>query len=720
MKKTLNLFTLSIPVFCLFSSNDLLSESARISMVAMQAPMMAATKNTVNNTKPEQVKQNTEVKQETLQKTTESKKTETNKKESSNENCREEYRKCMDDFCLLDESEGYRCACSENINKSKNIIKEIQDIQKEAEELYTTGVEKEKLGAKVKFFQFGQSDKAKKVNLLKWLSVYDGDSSDDGDVGEDVDIGDNLFSTANEYCESKLSNCKDKSEMEQTLYSRTVVQDCKTFQSYLNDQKKNALQNKQTAEKAVRKARLEMLDTTNKYNRGECFLAYRSCIADKGGCGSNFENCIDEGLLTRRANACENVLDQCMAVKNYVIQDFKDETSIILADAAKYADKNKRATCLAKVQMCLEDSCTISTNSACLSDVNVASGICPLIDECDSLVPGFKTVVNDKLGFLRVRFCQNDVDKCLQEKCGKTYSNPECLGKKPQEIVKLCPKNMFPSCKNENQFDIIVQSTLLQMDYQMVQGCLNHFNETLGKVCGMDMSCLPIDEKVLSLTEVPEEERGLIKLRQKVVENSKQAVAKFFEQFEKDKTISACQDSKQDPKKRLKGQVPLGDSVFNTAKLIAEVNMENRNLKQLEIKIAEISKKQDAEKAKELCLETYPVEPPIKDEDDNDPDKAKSYTRIKSVNFEPSLRNCHVCRTQRVCEIGGENRAQAALKAAGGGMAAGAAMGTQVSAGWGTAIGGAIGAVGGGIMGAMAGGKKSFCQEIESCEDINM
>ena len=53
-------------------------------------------------------------------------------------------------------------------------------------------------------------------------------------------------------------------------------------------------------------------------------------------------------------------------------------------------------------------------------------------------------------------------------------------------------------------------------------------------------------------------------------------------------------------------------------------------------------------------------------------------------------------------------------------MAAGAAMGTQVSAGWGTAIGGAIGAVGGGIMGAMAGGKKSFCQEIESCEDINM
>ena len=28
-------------------------------------------------------------------------------------------------------------------------------------------------------------------------------------------------------------------------------------------------------------------------------------------------------------------------------------------------------------------------------------------------------------------------------------------------------------------------------------------------------------------------------------------------------------------------------------------------------------------------------------------------------------------------------------------------------------------AVGTGIMGAMAGGEKEFCQEIESCEDVN-
>ena len=57
-----------------------------------------------------------------------------------NGNCREAYRACMDEFCLLDESEGYRCACSSNINQSKDLIQEIQKIQEEADKLYTEGV----------------------------------------------------------------------------------------------------------------------------------------------------------------------------------------------------------------------------------------------------------------------------------------------------------------------------------------------------------------------------------------------------------------------------------------------------------------------------------------------------------------------------------------------------------------------------------------------------
>ena len=483
--------------------------------------------------------------------------------EVSAEDCRESYRACMDEFCLLDESEGYRCACSSNINKSKALIQEIQKIQEEADLLFTEGVEREKLGAKAKLV-FGESDAAKKssrasgLSFAQWLN-----SEDDEALDSDADIGDGLYAMAAEYCAKELEACGDKAEMEEMLYARQITSDCKAFSLYLADQKSNAQANKRTAEASVRQARLEMLDTTNKYNRGECLLAYRACVADKGGCGANFENCLDADLLGRRANACENVLDQCMAVRKDVLSDWAAESESILANATQYADKYRRQTCLAQIQVCLEDGCSTTTNSACLTDVNVAAGVCPIIDECNEMIPGLKTVVNDKLGYLRTQFCQNDVDACLRDKCGENFTKPECVGKKPSEIVAMCPQSMFPSCKTETQFDVIVSAAVLQMDYQMMQGCINYFSEQLGRTCGTDMACLPADDTVQGLTEIPKEESEMVALRVKVRDNSKAAVAAFFEQFEQDKTVAACSDAEKPA-----GRQKLGASVFNTAKLI--------------------------------------------------------------------------------------------------------------------------------------------------------
>ena len=635
----------------------------------------------------------------------------TKKTQEASANCRDAYRACMDEFCLLDESEGYRCACSSNIEASKSLIQEIQKIQEEADKLYTEGVERENLGAKARLV-FGESEAAKKSSRASGLSFSDwlksgSDDEEDG-LGTDYDIGDNLYAMAAEYCESELEACGAKAEMEEMLYSRQVVADCKSFNWYLTDQKSNAMANKRTAEAAVRQARLAMLDTTNKYNRGECLLAYRACIADKGGCGTNFENCLDADLLGRRANACEGVLDQCMAVRKDVLKDWEAESESILADAAKYADKYRRQTCLAQIQVCLEDGCSTSTNSACLTDVNVAAGVCPIIDECNEIIPGIKTVVNDKLGYLRTQFCQNDIDACLRDRCGENFTAPECVGKTPMEIIELCPQDMFPSCKNETQYDVIVSAAVLQMDYQMMQGCVNYFSEQLGRTCGTDMACLASDSTVAALTEIPEEEQDMIDLRKTVIANSKAAVDDFFKQFEKDKTVAACQDAEKPA-----GRSNLGTSIFNTAKLIAEIGAENRAMRELETKIAELSRQQDLEEAEQNCLKTYKVEKPGESE--------KNYSYISSVSFEPSLRNCRVCRMQQVCETGGESKATSALKAASGGLSAGAAAGTMVSPGWGTAIGGVVGAVGMGIMGAASGGEKEFCQQIgPTCDDVNM
>lgn len=629
--------------------------------------------------------------------------------EQPTESCRDAYRACMDEFCLLDESEGNRCACSSNINQSKSLIQEIQEIQEEADLLYTEGVEREQLGAQAKLV-FGESEAAQKSSRISGISFTEWINSgteDEASLGADSDIGDPLYAMAAEYCASELEACGDKAEMEEVLYARMIVQDCKNFESYLKDQKTIAQSNKRTAEAAVRQARLQMLDTTNKYNRGECLLAYRSCIADKGGCGVNFENCLDADLLQRRANACENVLDQCMAVREYVLQDWQDESVSILAEAAKYADRNARGTCLARIQLCLEDSCSTETNSACLTDVNVAAGICPVITECEEMIPGIKATVNDKLGYLRTQFCQNDIDSCLRDRCGENFTAPECVGKSALEIAALCPQDMFPSCKNETQFDIIVQAAMLQMDYQMLQGCLNYFGEQLGAVCGTDMSCLPTDTLTASLVEIPEDQAGLAELRETVRANTENAVNEFFEQFEQDKTVAACQDSQKPSDRR-----SLGDSVFNSAKMIAQINAENRAMRELETKIAELSREQDLEEAEQNCYNTYQVETPDK--------SSKNYSYIRSVSFEPALRNCHVCRMQQVCETGGQTKGTAGLQGAAGGLAAGASAGTMVSPGWGTAIGAVVGGVGGFFAGRSAGGQEEFCQEIETCEDINM
>lgn len=624
--------------------------------------------------------------------------------------CRDAYRECMDSFCLLDEGQGERCACSDNIERAKSKIQAVLDIQAEADKLYTEGVEREQLGAKARLvFVDNTSTKVSSTNFMSWL--YEDEENED--VGEDVVMGDALYQMAVKYCAAELEACGDKAEMESMLYSRMITQDCKNYDAYLADQKANAESNKRIAESAVRKARLEMLDTTNKYNRGECLLAYRSCVADKGGCGANFENCLDADLLKRRSNACENVLDQCMAVRSYVEQDWATESKNILEEAAKYADKNERATCLAKVQLCLEEGCSTSTNAECLTNVNVAAGICPIITECDAKIPGFQSVVNDKLGYLQTKFCENDIDKCLQDKCGVDFTKAECVGKKPYEIAALCPQSMFPSCKTATQYDVIVQSAILQMDYQMMQGCVNYFGEQLGKVCGTDMACLPIDSTVEALSELPDTDEGLANLYATVVANSDAAVEDFFKQFEQDKTVAACADSQSvDASKKVKGRNTLGVSVFNTAKLLAKMSAEKRNLRELDSKIAELARKKDLKEAEQICLKTYKTEKP---------DESKTnYSYIKSVSFEPSLRNCHVCRMQQVCEEGGESKASSALKAAAGGLSAGASAGTMINAGWGTAIGGIVGAVGAGALGAVSGGKKEFCQEIESCEDINM
>lgn len=672
-----------------------------------------------------------------------------------NKNCREAYSACMDDFCLFDESDGYRCACSDKINASKSLIQEIQDLQAKADKIYTEEVERAKLGAKADaIFKEIEINKQPKPRTLRDILLGNGsddiaEEDDEADLTTDEQFGDALYDSAHELCKVELSGCStNEIEKAKALYSRQITADCKAFASYLDDQKINAEANVRTAEAAVRQARLSVFDMTNKYNRGECLLAYRACIADKGGCGVNFENCLDADLLNRRASACENILDQCMHVRKDVEQDWGAESTYILKEAEKYAEKYFLQTCLAKTQLCLEDACSISTNSACLENIEVAKGLCPIINECEqgmeltenkktTAIAGFSGVIASKLKYLRIRFCQNDIEACFKEKCGENFAGPECLGKSLETIKGMCPKIMFPVCNaigdSEASFDTIISSVVLQLDYQMLQGCINYFDEQLGRACGTDMSCLPSSALVAGIQDIEdgvvtyfsESDTGSVSIngkildnkqieradiagfRSKVQEEAEDAVNKFMEKLKGDHYVAACSSAVKPD-----GEDNLEVSVYKTAMLIAKTSAVNRALREFESKITELAREKDVEAARQLCLDTYKVEKPEKGK--------KNYSYIRSVSFEPDLRNCHVCRMQQVCETGGQSEWAGAAQGVAGGLSSGAAMGTMVNAGWGTVIGGAVGALGGGALGYFASGEEEYCQEIESCEDINM
>ena len=159
--------------------------------------------------------------------------------ESTSADCRDAYRECMDEFCLMDESEGDRCSCSDNIKKSKSLIQEIQKIQEEADKLFTEGVEKKKLGAKARFI-FGESERAKKSSSLSGVDFLAWIGGGQASLDADDDIGDALYGMAADSCESVLKKCGAKAEMEETLYRRQIVNDCKSFAKYLEEQKIDA------------------------------------------------------------------------------------------------------------------------------------------------------------------------------------------------------------------------------------------------------------------------------------------------------------------------------------------------------------------------------------------------------------------------------------------------------------------------------------------------
>ena len=293
--------------------------------------------------------------------------------------CYDAYFGCMDQFCITDNASGGACNCSDTINEYNEQLNEIQGILDEANRLRTEEVERVKAGANADIVFTGErrydedgnilaegelseaEQKAKKREDLLALfntNLYEDDSvfENQSTVANMADmIGTELYNAANNLCVNQVpDSCAGDIAFLQQLYSRQITSDCLGYKNSLTQQLANAKNELAAAESEVRTALQESFESANKYDLGQCMVEFKKCMQTDDACGENWENCVATiamenmqnnaatstagttvetvdtyditastmNILNTKRPICENVLDQCVAVRDLVWPNF--------------------------------------------------------------------------------------------------------------------------------------------------------------------------------------------------------------------------------------------------------------------------------------------------------------------------------------------------------------------------------------------------------------
>ncbi len=424
--------------------------------------------------------------------------------------CYDAYYGCMDQFCIIDNSNGGSCACSDLNANLESQLAEIRDTLAEAERIRTVEVERIQAGAQAdiifngtrKYDENGNvvySDKeVKEQKRASLLSLWDNASFDfDDDVfGDSMDnIGDKtggaLFRAAEELCHEQMpASCdKDLAFLHQ-LYARQITSDCKAFENIIAQSKAKATAELADANADVRAALKESFAEANKYDLGQCMVEFRKCMQTEDACGDGWINCVSTiasenmqnnqaastaktkvqtidvyditastmEMLSAKRTICENVLDKCVAVRDMVWPAFLREAAPTIKLAESNAESKFRQSCLTNISNCIQTACRddiagrgVATMDACLSRPDMARSFCKVeIDPCERMEPLIWGYVTDKLAAMRVDACTAEVKDCFTDetRCGTDFVN--CIGMDYDYIHDICPLDKLVVCKANN------------------------------------------------------------------------------------------------------------------------------------------------------------------------------------------------------------------------------------------------------------------------------
>ena len=473
--------------------------------------------------------------------------------------CYDAYYGCMDQFCISENESGGSCACSDSSIEYEKQFAEIQEILVEAERISTVEVEKVKAGAQADIIFTGSRQYDENGNLIDvddlakadtkeqkradlmalWESSY-GDEDEDvfGNSVDDISdlVGDALYRAAEEIClEQVPADCADDMTLLRNMYSRQIVSDCKGFENSLTTKKAEADLALANANADVRAALKESFDEANKYDLGQCMVQFKKCMQTEDACGENWENCVSviayENMQNNKADStagtkvatvekyditastmeildskrtiCENVLGQCMAVRDMVWPAFLREAAPTIKVAETAAESKFRQSCLTDISICIQKACKddivgkgVETMDACLSRPDMARSFCKVeIDPCERMEPLIWGYVVDKLAAMRVDACTQEVKDCFtaDTRCGENFQN--CIGMDYDYIHDICPIDSLVVCKANNpnftmdDLDSMLMGLYLNIDNSALDQCQELVDRKMAEVCGSTTDC---------------------------------------------------------------------------------------------------------------------------------------------------------------------------------------------------------------------------------------
>ena len=467
------------------------------------------------------------------------------------EECYNKYFGCMDQFCIADNENGGSCSCSDEAASYDEQLEAIKKTVAEAERISTEEVEKVQAGANADIIfnggeriynkdgsvvKAGEKSKDKKI---AWTSIFD-EEDDDEDIWDDTDlsnkIGRDLYNSANRLCKEQMPvSCNKDMNILTQMYSRQIVSDCKGLANSIAKKKQEADSALNQAKAAVRSALKESFDEANQYDRGTCMVEYKKCMRSEDACGSDWSNCVftiaSENMQNNKAKSvagtkvatietynitpstmeileskrfiCEKVLDKCVAVRNYIWNDFLREAAPTIRLAESNVESQKRQSCLIDISTCTQKACKDdivgkgeATMDACLSRPDMARSFCKIqIDPCERMEPQIWDYVVAKLAAMRVDACTTEVKECFtsEDRCGKDFMN--CIGMDFDYIHDICPIDKLVVCKQANpdfkmsDLDSMLMGLYLNIDNKALENCQNLAEQKMVEFCGSTTDC---------------------------------------------------------------------------------------------------------------------------------------------------------------------------------------------------------------------------------------